>query len=131
MLIFTVGLGDDSNRDGLSAYSIFNRGFEKLLGAVDEEALLAQHVGGGLGGGAGIRAGDGNDDHDNVRIRPRERRRMNAAEVEEDGDNQNNNDGNNVARKTGKKARRRNLEQRREIQRQREAAAELGDQAFD
>ena len=133
VLIFTVGLGDDSNRDGLSAYSVFNRGFERLLGAVDEDALLAQHVGGGLAGGEGLGGGRRQgDDEDQARLRPRERRRMmreQQGQEGENGDEQNN--GNNVARKSGKKARRRNLEQRREIQRQREAAAELGEDAFD
>ena len=47
--IFTIGLGDDddSNSDGLSAYSVFNRGFQRLLGTVDAEDLVAQQMGGG------------------------------------------------------------------------------------
>ena len=47
-LIFTIGLSDDENRGGLSAYSVFNKGFEQLLGSVDADSLLAQHVGGGM-----------------------------------------------------------------------------------
>jgi hypothetical protein len=46
--IFTVGLGDNENNDGLSAYSAFNKGFQQLMGSVDAEALLQQHVGGAM-----------------------------------------------------------------------------------
>jgi Uncharacterized conserved domain (SAYSvFN) len=53
--IFTIGLGDkdEQNDDGISAYSVFNRGFQRLLGSVDADQLLAQHVGGGMGMGMG------------------------------------------------------------------------------
>ena len=71
--IFTVGLGDDNddeNKDGenrLSAYSVFNRGFQRMLGSVDADSLLAQHVGGGfmmggVGGGPGMGFAVNNDD---------------------------------------------------------------------
>ena len=60
--IFTVGLGEDEE-GAISAYSVFNRGFQKLLGSLDADALLQQHVGGGMGGlmmmGGAERGGDG------------------------------------------------------------------------
>jgi hypothetical protein len=134
-LIFTVGLGDNSDRDGLSAYAVFNRGFERLLGEVDAEALMAQHLGGGLGGGvAGMGGLPPRDDDERDRGVAR-RRRPNRAIQNDNGNDGNNNDNaaandnnnnNNRARKSGKKARRRDLEQRREIQNQREAATALG-----
>ena len=66
--IFTIGLGDESSenennneqqqqQNRISAYSVFNRGFQRLLGSVDADALLAQHVGGGIGLG-GVAAGN-------------------------------------------------------------------------
>ena len=52
--IFTIGLGDDhDNPDRISAYSVFNRGFQRLLGSVDAEDLVNQHVGGGMMMGVG------------------------------------------------------------------------------
>lgn len=163
--IFTIGLGDDDNPTGPSAYSVFNRGFERLLGSVDADALLAQHIGGGAGG-LMMMNNNNNDDNDDVddvdggriirrrAVRPRP---DGAARGEQDdgaelnlgrnrdandnnvgdghrGDDNNiineqngdNNVVNNRARKSGKKARRRNLDQRREIQRQREAAIRMG-----
>lgn len=135
--IFTFGLGDNANPDGLSAYSVFNRGFERIMGSVDGEALLAQHVGGGFAGAMGGMGGGMPEQEDR---RPpaaavARHRRPPAAEDEEDwdsdDDNQdddNNGQGNNRggARKSGKKARRRNLEQRQELRRQRDAARALG-----
>ena len=69
--IFTIGLGDESENNSeqqnrISTYSVFNRGFQRLLGSVDADALLAQHVGGGIGLG-GVAAGNfmmGGDDGD-------------------------------------------------------------------
>jgi flagellar biosynthesis GTPase FlhF len=155
-LIFTVGLGDTANPDGLSAYSVFNRGFQQLMGSVDVDSLLAQHVGGGLGaagvgGGAmGMPRAAADDDHEPV---PRAARRPlvrrepdnhhqeeeeeDRNEDEDDDDEEeeeapnNNNNNNNRARKSGKKARRRNLDQRRDIRQQREAAMALGMQGGD
>lgn len=136
--IFTVGLGDDNaaNSEGISAYSVFNRGFQRLLGSVDVEALVAQHVGGGLamqglamqeenrgannqqrnrgmpavaqGGGDAVDMAGGGD-----------------ADIV-DGQQQQQQQGVNRARRSRKKTRRRNLETRQEIQRQREAAAAMG-----
>jgi hypothetical protein len=134
--IFTIGLSDDSKPDGLSAYSVFNRGFERLMGSVDAEALLAQHV--GLPPGAVIPIAPAEAPQRRQPVPRRDQRRI---EEEENTDNENddNNDAeqppppnnNNQARKSGKKARRRNLEQRREIQRQRDAAAGMGMQGGD
>ena len=140
VLIFTIGLSDDE-RNGLSAYSIFNRGFEKLMGSVDADALLAQHVGGGLGGGGMMNHNDPNENinanaagrrHD---ARPQERIRDDHDNPQNDDGNQEdnnerehdgNNNNNNRARKSGKKARRRDLQQRRDLREQREAALQMG-----
>jgi hypothetical protein len=43
--IFTIGLGDEENDTALSAYSVFNRGFQRLLGEVEAEDLVAQQLG--------------------------------------------------------------------------------------
>mmetsp|Transcript_15664 Transcript_15664/g.31648 ORF Transcript_15664/g.31648 Transcript_15664/m.31648 type:complete len:188 (-) Transcript_15664:112-675(-) len=56
--IFTIGLGDEGNADGLSAYSVFNRGYQRLLGSVDVEALVQQYAGGAMAVHA-----QGMDDH--------------------------------------------------------------------
>jgi hypothetical protein len=136
-LIFTIGLSDEK-REGLSAYSIFNRGFERLMGSVDVDALLAQHVGGGIGGGAMMNhEEDQHDNNANVNHRRQEARQGNQEnQLRNDDDNdhgredqERNNNGdnnNNRARKSGKKARRRNLEQRRDLRHQREAALQMG-----
>jgi Uncharacterized conserved domain (SAYSvFN) len=118
VIIFTVGLSD-APRDGFSAYSVFNKGFQKLLGSVDADALLQQHLGGGW-----IPPVD-------REVAPPWRRppqdpppRIIEAEEALPPDAP-------VprARRTGKKARRDRvaLEQRREIRAQREAALALGD----
>ena len=138
--IFTIGLGDDENTDGISAYSVFNRGFQRLLGEVNVEDLVAQQMGGG-----GMRMHRNNDDGDILEPLPPPRPRRQAAaarrpeqqEEENDDDNGNeeeaeneqneNRENNNHRRRLpGKKARRRNQEQRREIRRQREAAQAMG-----
>mmetsp|Transcript_23927 Transcript_23927/g.36860 ORF Transcript_23927/g.36860 Transcript_23927/m.36860 type:complete len:248 (+) Transcript_23927:1285-2028(+) len=46
VMIFTVGLGDRKGDGVMSAYSVFNRGFQRLLGTVDAEDLVAEQVGG-------------------------------------------------------------------------------------
>jgi hypothetical protein len=134
--IFKFGLGDNENTDGISAYSVFNKGFQRLMGSVDVEALVAQHVGGGMAGFAQMPGGfdDGQADHRHVAAvaRPRPRRPQVEEDGDDDDDDDNNQDDNgqanneNVARKSGKKSRRRNLEQRQEVKRQREAAMALG-----
>jgi hypothetical protein len=136
--IFTFGLGDNANPDGLSAYSVFNRGFERIMGSVDAEALLQQHVGGGFVGAMGGMGGGmpEQEDHRPPAAAVAHPRGLQAVLEDEgdwnsDDDNQdddNDGQGNNrgVARKSGKKARRRNLEQRQELRRQRDAARALG-----
>ena len=155
--IFTIGLGDkdEQNDDGISAYSVFNRGFQRLLGSVDADQLLAQHVGGGMGMGMGgfMMGNNGNGGGDGMVMglqelpnvpRGRRRRANNNAVAEEadppragagdnDGDDEDQendenveNYGGNQARPSEKKARRRNLDQRLELRRQREAAAAMG-----
>ena len=182
ILLYTIGLGDNTGAaSGVpSAYSVFNRGMQRILGTIDAEDLARQYAGGAaavqvaMGAGAG---GEGNnrqhhhrnrdavendDDEDEILLR-NERRRQRRLErqrrnnqQEDDGDvihnnidnEDNGNDANaipndtpaqedatgpaaetnneGVARKSGKKARRRNLELRREMQRQRQAAAANG-----
>jgi len=123
--IFTIGLGDNNKNDGISAYSVFNRGFQQLMGSVDAENLLQQHVGGAA---AAFNMGDNNQNQNNNNEGNRFLGYQQPEEEEEE--NNNNEDNNNIlpnnnrARKSGKKTRRRNrdVEQRREIQRQRQLA---------
>ena len=139
VLIWTVGLSDNTeDNDGLSAYSVFNRGFQKLMGSVNEHDLLMQHVG---GGGLNFMMGMGNannppnnhhhHDDDDENWRPRNRRQNNLAPrpdarepPEQPQAQPPPNDNAPRARRSGKKARRRNQEQRQEVRRQRQAAAE-------
>ena len=140
VVIFTIGLSDEK-QEGLSAYSIFNRGFEKLMGSVDADSLLAQHVGGGLGGGGMMHRNDPPDnDNANPNGRRQEARQQRIARADPDNPQNDNNDqddgvdnargdnpqNNNRARKSGKKARRRDLQQRRDLREQREAALQMG-----
>lgn len=147
-IIFTVGLGERAEGE-MSAYSVFNRGFQKLMGSVDVEALVNQHVGGGmmLAGGVGDDAagivGGGINEEDAGNRRPQRRGNNNlhnarrneegGEQVNHDGEDNDddNNDGNGEhhrgqARKSGKKNRRRNQEERQDQRRQREAARALG-----
>lgn len=125
--IFTIGLGDDRDRRGLSAYAVFNRGFERLMGSVDEEALMAQHVGGGLvAGGDGMGRLPPQDEDEGRRPRARQQANRRNANNDEHAGGEDGNNNNNGARKSGKKARRRDVAQRREMQNQRQAAAALG-----
>jgi hypothetical protein len=137
ILIFTVGLGDhDDSRDRhhMSAYSVFNRGMQGILGAIDADQLVAQHVGGGagfIGGGGGAAAAAQNPPE------PRRLMRQNVQLHENDHQNQG---GDRPApvpvpvpvppRKSNKKQRNsrknRNAEMRQEMQRQREAARAMG-----
>lgn len=121
--IFTFGLDDDpGNRHGLSAYSVFNRGFQRIMGSLDADALVAQHLGGGLAMAGGIMD---DDSMPHERLEPAVRRpEPQAPAAPADAEEQPHE--NNRARRSGKKARRRNQDQRREIQRQRNAAMALG-----
>eukprot|EP00934_Nitzschia_sp_Nitz4_P004424 Nitzschia sp. Nitz4//scaffold128_size63911//34336//35241//NITZ4_006221-RA/size63911-snap-gene-0.68-mRNA-1//-1//CDS//3329534838//4414//frame0 len=134
-IIFSFGLSDSAEQNGISAYSVFNRGFERLMGAVDADALVAQHVGGGMAMGAAAMP---------AVVAPPPRQRANArqppparaqlvqpenAPPREEGEEapaeEENQARPNRARRSGKKNRRR-MEQRQELRRQREAAAAFG-----
>jgi len=118
VLVFTVGLSDDESQPGVSAYSVFNRGFNRILGSIDVENLVQQYVAGGVvvnqqqqNDAQMEREENGNQDR---------RQRQHQPQRQENGER------GGRSRKSGKKARRRNLEQRRELQRQRQAAREMG-----
>lgn len=142
--IFTIGLSDEGNADGISAYAVFNRGFRRLLGTVEADDLVAQHMG---GGGMRMPLQQQEEDNNILQAPLPPRRRAAAAEAppnpddapgaaednDDENENNNNDNQNNVnddnqprRRLPGKKASRRNLEQRRELQRQREAARAMG-----
>ena len=148
--IFTVGLGERADGE-LSAYSVFNRGFQRLMGSVDVEALVNQHVGGGMMMGGGMpepmgdgppeenrgagRRGNNHQQHNNARLNDNNVARREGAndegEQSDDDDDDNNIDRNNgqqrqQARRSGKKARRRNQEERQDQRRQREVARAMG-----
>ena len=134
-VIFTVGLSDQANMDGLSAYSVFNKGFQKIMGSIDADDLLQQHLGGG-----GLlqmihrrQVGDDFDlDDEPPRRWPRQLNNRRNGNNNDNDDNQDppaeNNINPNRARRTGKKARRDRaaIEQRREIRVQRDAALDMG-----
>jgi len=111
--VFTIGLGDTRRNTGMSAYSVFNRGFRNLLGSIDAEALVDQYVGGGVAPAALPR-------HE------RQEQQFDAEGEENEDERRRDDGGGGRSRKSGKKARRKNLEKRREMQRQRRAAREMG-----
>lgn len=132
--IFTIGLGERADGE-LSAYSVFNRGFQRLLGSIDVDELVNQHVGGGFMN-MNVHADDG-EERENIRpaaLRNNNNNNDNDDESDDNDSDDNEEDNNNNnqqhqqrgARRSGKKARRRNLEERREQQRQREAARAMG-----
>lgn len=138
VIIFTVGLGDSTTaNDGqerISAYSVFNRGFRSILGGVDANALLNQHVGRGFLAGGDVPR-DVNDALaaddvivDDARHRPRPIVRPQQQPHPQQPHPQPQPDGNiEKSRKSNKKNRRKkNIELRREMQRQREAAMAMG-----
>lgn len=64
LLLFTIGLGEDTGMAGTgipSAYSVFNRGMRRILGTIDGEELARQYAGGMGGGGMGGDMGAAND----------------------------------------------------------------------
>jgi len=148
VLIFTIGLddGDGSNNGGVSAYSVFNRGFQRLMGSVDVENLVAQHVGGALA----VQAIGAQQQHqppprqgqNRAQRRAQDRAVAEAAanenveweqhdgeregEIDERRNVEGGADRGQVRRSNKKNRKRRNLEQRREMQRQRQAAAAMG-----
>lgn len=137
--IFTVGLGDNDganheNGERMSAYSVFNRGFRNIMGGVDANALVNQHVGGGffannLDDNAG-RDQNGDDGRNRQRLRLQQQlgqRQRQPPDLQDQGANPQDQQPPNRARMSNKKNRRkRNIEQRREMQRQRDAAAAMG-----
>lgn len=133
VIIFTVGLGDHGDdKENMSAYSVFNRGFRSILGGVDANALLNQHVGGGFLAGVNVPRDDVDIDEN---VRPRGRQAMVRQEQQQQQElpqaqqqqQQQQNNTIEKSRKSNKKNRRKkNIEQRREIQRQREAAMAMG-----
>lgn len=132
ILIFTIGLSDNNNRNGTStsAYSVFNRGFQQLLGNIDADAFVNQYVGGGLAAAAAANGNGGaqeqqqNHDHGMDDMNNED-----DVIVENDNGVQQQQNNGTSSRKSGKKARRRNIEQRREMQRQRQMAREYGHMA--
>ena len=112
----------------MSAYAVFNRGFQNIMGSVDVENLVAQYA-----GGAGAMAMNHNQVQHDIIDNDREEAAMqrdagNANDLEEEGVGQAQQpQQNNRSRKSSKKARRKQkMEQRREMQRQRDAAAAMG-----
>lgn len=135
-VIFTVGLSDQANMDGLSAYSVFNNGFQKIIGSIDADDLLQQHLGGG-GIMQMIQRRQVDDDvagNNGPQLRrPRQQNNQHGNGINNNiADNQDppaeNNINQNRARRTGKKARRDRvaIEQRREIRAQRDVALVMG-----
>ena len=132
--IFTIGLGD-GNGEGVSAYSVFNRGFQQILGSVDVEALVQQYAGGGLAVQAQQAQAQGNMvDREYAREAPPAAAAA-AAHADENSDADDDDDPqdgrNNRARRSNKKnrnrdRRQRDAEVRREMERQRQAAAAMG-----
>lgn len=136
VIIFTVGLGDSSKnsaggnvngQERMSAYSVFNRGFRSILGGVDANALLNQHIGGGLMAGANVPR-DADVDNGDVRHRRRPIIRPEQQPPEPPQPQPQQQGGNiETSRKSNKKNRRKkNIELRREMQRQRDAAIAMG-----
>lgn len=136
--IFTVGLGDHDGNQGengerVSAYSVFNRGFRNIMGGVDADALINQHVGGGLvvNNDAGHNMVENDDEIDGQRLRNQEVQRRRQQQHEnrqrQEEPQPQEQQVQNTSRKSNKKNRRkRNIELRREMQRQRDAAAAMG-----
>lgn len=130
LLIFTIGLGDHQDGEALSAYSVFNKGFQNILGSVDADNLLAQHVGGGLAVNIGDNAGDDADAmHHRNEGGEEEEERPQLQQQQQQGEPQpvQGQEQQRRPRMSNKKQRRkRNIQQRREMQQQRQAAAAMG-----
>ena len=138
--IFTVGLGDHDGNQGengerVSAYSVFNRGFRNIMGGVDADALINQHVGGGIivNNDAAHNMMENDDAIDgqqrlrNQELQRRRRQQQNENRQRQEEPQPQEQQVQNISRKSNKKNRRkRNIELRREMQRQRDAAAAMG-----
>lgn len=113
IIILTIGLDDKKKAGVLSAYSVFNRNCRSMLGSLDAEGLVEQYVAGNMGiAGARARADPGRRGFDDPPAIPQEFVQQQPQP--------------NKARKSGKKSRRGDLDQRRDRQRQRQIAAEMG-----
>ena len=89
-ILYTIGLGDNTGASsGIpSAYSVFNRGVQRILGTVDGEELARQFA----GGMAAVQAGGGNNNGGIVWMmqHENERNRQRANAIEEEDQNENN-----------------------------------------
>lgn len=67
ILMFTIGLGDNTGAaTGIpSAYSVFNRGMQRILGTMDAEELARQYAGGAMIARAGV-LNNQNQQHHNL-----------------------------------------------------------------
>jgi|NOAtaT_6_FD_contig_101_959760_length_1032_multi_2_in_0_out_0_1 hypothetical protein len=125
IIIWTIGLQDNDHEKNvgagiiLSAYSVFNRHCRSMLGSLDADALVEQYVAGAAAAGGGLAAAH------RVRM-PDHRQRADGDEQALGVPQQQQQQQRPTSRKSGKKARRGNLEQRRDRQRQRQIAAEMG-----
>ncbi|GFH47819.1 hypothetical protein CTEN210_04295 [Chaetoceros tenuissimus] len=139
-LIFTIGLGD--SKEGLSAYSVFNKGFQSIMGGVDANALLNQHVGGGMAFMNHNNRHENEEHDDGYRQRQqRQQQRDEQRRLQQERDREVHERrlqqqqeldtgtaaANNGARISNKKSRRKkNIELRREMRQQRQAARAMG-----
>lgn len=137
VLIFTVGLKDENHKPNgyLSAYSVFNKGMQNILGSVNADQLLAQYV-----GGTGIDRFEPhlNDDNNNNAVGryhqhrppPEQQQDYQLNEQRQEHDDRDfHRPRPRTTRKSNKKLRRKtnqNLELKQEMQRQREVARDMG-----
>ncbi len=113
---------------------VFNNGFQNILGAVDADQLLAQHIGGGFVANAGNagpqNVNEGGHRHERHMHVEHGRIEEPRREQEEEGQAQimaQRQPRQGQGRLSNKKRRRKqNIQQRREIQQQRQAAAAMG-----
>jgi hypothetical protein len=91
-----------------------------MLGSLDADALMEQYVAGAAGGGGGLAAAHG------VRMPDPRQQADGEQALGVPQQQQQQQQQRPTSRKSGKKARRGNLEQRRDRQRQRQIAAEMG-----
>jgi hypothetical protein len=126
IIIWTIGLQDNDNNKKtgggvfLSAYSVFNRHCRSMLGSLDADALVEQYVAGGGGGMAAVNG---------IRVAADRQQAIVLGEQGADAvpqQQQQQQQRQPLSRKSGKKARRGNLDQRRDRQRQRQIATEMG-----
>ena len=115
LIIWTVGL-DDDKKEGLSAYSVFNQHCRAILGSIDVESLVNQYVGGNIGIAAGMGASPHRPQVGEQLVNPQGHQQQPQQQQQQE----------NISRKSGKKARRGNLEQRRDRQLQRQNAGAMG-----